>query len=300
MFIGVISDTHGVLPEEVKKFLVPVDEVWHAGDFGGGAEFAGRIRQELCGDKDALLVGDEAMKVVNCVNEKLCGGKDALFASDGAKKALNGADEKSCGSEDPLLAGDEAMKVVNEATDKLCGGEDESNAEGGVVQNEREKCAGVSGDFLTEPEAEGRTEPEAVDGIEPNAKGGTEQSLASRKIKTFRAVSGNCDGQDIRRDYPESLFFEVEGLKVLMTHIGGYPGRYDLRAEALIDRYKPDIFVCGHSHILKVMNDAGRNMLTINPGACGNQGWHVLRTALRFHIDKGKIHDMEVLNLPRN
>ena len=85
-----------------------------------------------------------------------------------------------------------------------------------------------------------------------------------------------------------------------MKHIGGYPGHYDLRAEALIDRYKPDIFVCGHSHILKVMNDARRNMLTINPGACGNQGWHVLRTALRFHIDKGKIHDMEVLNLPRN
>lgn len=244
MFIGVISDTHGVLPEEVKKFLVPVDEVWHAGDFGGGAEFAECIRRELCGSKDTFLASDGAMKVVNCANTKLCGG------------------------------------------------EDESNAEGGVVQNEREKCAGVSEDLLTELEAGDVTEPEA--------KGGTEQSYASRKVKTFRAVSGNCDGQDIRRDYPESLFFEIEGLKILITHIGGYPGRYDLRAEALIDRYKPDIFVCGHSHILKVMNDARRNMLTINPGACGNQGWHVLRTALRFHIDKGKIHDMEVLNLPRN
>ena len=213
MFIGVISDTHGVLPEEVKNFLAPVDEVWHAGDFGGGAEFAGRIRLELSG-------GDNEAE------------RDA-----------------ASGAELPLqrdIAGGAELPARGDAGDSA------------------------------------------------------EQKPAPRKHKVFRAVSGNCDGQDLRRDYPESLFFEVEGLKVLMTHIGGYPGHYDLRAEALINRYKPDIFVCGHSHILKVMNDARRNMLTINPGACGNQGWHVLRTALRFHIDKGKIHDMEVLNLPRN
>ena len=84
-----------------------------------------------------------------------------------------------------------------------------------------------------------------------------------------------------------------------MTHIGGYPGRYDPRARQLIDSYKPDIFVCGHSHILKVVRDTRRNMLVLNPGAAGIQGFHVVRTALRFHIDEGRIHDMEVIELDR-
>ena len=88
-------------------------------------------------------------------------------------------------------------------------------------------------------------------------------------------------------------------MKVLMTHIGGYPGRYDKRAMELIMKYRPDIFVCGHSHILKVVRDTKRNMMVINPGAAGIQGFHVVRTALRFHIGDGVIHDMEVFELDR-
>jgi predicted phosphodiesterase len=88
-------------------------------------------------------------------------------------------------------------------------------------------------------------------------------------------------------------------MKVLMTHIGGYPGRYDPRARKLIDEYRPDIFICGHSHILKVVRDPKRNMLVINPGAAGIQGFHVVRTALRFVIQDGQISDMELFELDR-
>jgi predicted phosphodiesterase len=84
-----------------------------------------------------------------------------------------------------------------------------------------------------------------------------------------------------------------------MTHIGGYLGHYPLNVRAMIDAHRPDIFVCGHSHILKVMHDKQYNLLAINPGAAGLQGWQLVRTALRFQIDSGKIHDMEVFELPR-
>lgn len=164
MYIGVISDNHGVFSQEFKDFLAPVDQIWHAGDFGGGLETAKEI---------------------------------AAFK--------------------PLIG-----------------------------------------------------------------------------------VSGNCDSHDLRYEHPLVQLFNCEGLKVLMTHIGGYPGHYDNRALALIEAHHPDIFVCGHSHILKVINDAKRNMLVINPGAAGVQGWQVVRTALRFHIDDGKIHDMEVFELKRD
>lgn len=163
MFIGVISDTHGVFDPRFKEFLEPVDQIWHAGDFGGGTDTAAEI---------------------------------AAFK--------------------PLV---------------------------GVV--------------------------------------------------------GNCDNRSLLYDYPMHRFFECEGLKVLMTHIGGYPGRYDKKARELIDRHRPDIFVCGHSHILKVVRDPRRDMLVINPGAAGIQGFHIVRTALRFHIDKGRIHDMEIFELDR-
>ena len=102
-----------------------------------------------------------------------------------------------------------------------------------------------------------------------------------------------------RRFYPHHQLFDRCGMKVLMIHIGGYPGRYDPRARALIDGYHPDIFVCGHSHILRVMNDHKRNMMVINPGAAGIYGFHLVRTALRFHIDDGRIHDMEVYELDK-
>ncbi len=163
-YIGLISDTHSVFDDEFKKFLDPVDELWHAGDFGGGIGFANEI---------------------------------AAFK--------------------PLVG-----------------------------------------------------------------------------------VHGNCDGQDIREEYPHHQFFEREGVSVLMTHIGGYPGRYDLRAQALIEAYRPRVFVCGHSHILRVMYDERYEMLTLNPGACGIQGWHNVRTALRFRIEGDEVKDMEHFDLPRS
>ena len=163
MHIGLISDTHGVFSPQFREFLAPVDQIWHAGDFGGGLDLAKEIAE----------------------------------------------------------------------------------------------------------------------------------------FKPLVGVAGNCDNHDLRYTHPLHRFFVCEGMTVLMTHIGGYPGRYDPRARKLIDEYRPDIFVCGHSHILKVMRDPGRNMMVMNPGAAGNQGFHVVRTALRFHIDDGRIHDMEVFELDR-
>ena len=163
MYIGLISDTHGVFSQEFRDFLAPVDQIWHAGDFGGGLELAEEI---------------------------------AAFK--------------------PLVG-----------------------------------------------------------------------------------VAGNCDNYNLRFTHPVHRFFECEGMKVLMTHIGGYPGRYDVRAKELINKYSPDIFVCGHSHILKVVRDPNRDMLVLNPGAAGLQGFHVFRTALRFKIEAGRIHSMEIFELPK-
>lgn len=118
-------------------------------------------------------------------------------------------------------------------------------------------------------------------------------------FKPLKGVAGNFDNHALRYEHPLFRFFECEGLKVLMTHVGGYPGRYDSRAIKLIEEHKPDIFVCGHSHILKVVRDTKRNMLVINPGAAGIQGFHVVRTALRFHIENGRMHSMEVFELDR-
>lgn len=164
MYVGLISDTHGIFSDGFRKFFEPVDVIWHAGDFGGGASFA--------------------------------------------------------------------------------------------------------------------------------------EDMAA--FKPVVGVCGNCDGQDIRFMHPQHRYMEVEGMKILMTHIGGSPGHYDIRAHALIDNYKPDVFICGHSHILKVMRDTQLDMLYINPGAAGLQGWQVVRTALRFRIEDGAIKDMEVFELPRN
>ena len=163
MYIGLISDTHGVFSEPFKEFLAPVDVIWHAGDWGGDAAF--------------------------------------------------------------------------------------------------------------------------VDGI--------------AEFKPVVGVSGNCDGATVRYLYPEVQVLQLQGLKVLMTHIGGSPGHYYPRALALIRQFGPDVFVCGHSHILKVMHDPDHDLLYLNPGAAGLQGWQQVRTALRFVIDGTGIHDMEVYNLPR-
>ena len=129
--------------------------------------------------------------------------------------------------------------------------------------------------------------------------GGIQTAEAIAAFKPLKGVYGNCDGYDVRLDYPLYQLFDCEGMKVLMTHIGGYPGRYDSRARALIDEFRPDLFVCGHSHILKVVNDVKRNMLVMNPGAAGIQGFHVVRTALRFRIGNADIRGLEVFELDR-
>ena len=129
--------------------------------------------------------------------------------------------------------------------------------------------------------------------------GGIQTAEAIAAFKPLKGVYGNCDGYDVRLDYPLYQLFDCEGLKVLMTHIGGYPGRYDPRARALIDEFRPGLFVCGHSHILKVVNDVKRNMLVMNPGAAGIQGFHIVRTALRFRIEGADIRGLEVFELDR-
>ena len=163
MYIGLISDTHGVFTDDIREFLSPVDEIWHAGDFGGGLSLAWEISQ----------------------------------------------------------------------------------------------------------------------------------------FKPLVGVCGNADEYNLRYDYPPYRFFEREGQGILMTHIGGYPRHYNVAAEQLIRQCRPTIFVCGHSHILRVMHDDFYDMMVLNPGACGQQGFHLSRTALRFRLDKDGLHDMEVYDIPR-
>ena len=115
--------------------------------------------------------------------------------------------------------------------------------------------------------------------------------------RPLRAVYGNIDGASIRNQFTEELVFECEGLHVYMTHIGGYPGNYSPKALQTIGRVSPGLFICGHSHILKVMPDNSRKLLHMNPGASGKEGFHKFRTALRFKIDQGKIQDLEVIEL---
>lgn len=119
-------------------------------------------------------------------------------------------------------------------------------------------------------------------------------SDAITAIKPIRGVYGNCDGTDIRELHPYLQIFNLEGMKFLMMHIGGYPGRYDYRALQLITAHKPDVFICGHSHILKIVNDKVNNLICINPGAAGYQGFQTVRTALRFKVENGALHNMEV------
>ncbi|MFN5711491.1 MAG: metallophosphoesterase family protein [Bacteroidota bacterium] len=117
------------------------------------------------------------------------------------------------------------------------------------------------------------------------------------KFKTLRAVYGNIDGHVVRSAVPEDLVFEIDGIKIFMTHIGGSPGRYNLRVKSLMQRYKPNIFICGHSHILKVLYDQQMNHLHINPGAAGNHGFHHVKTLIRFDLHQGKPANMEVIEL---
>ncbi len=117
------------------------------------------------------------------------------------------------------------------------------------------------------------------------------------QFKPVRAVYGNIDDALVRRQFPEDNFFEVAGLRVFMTHIGGYPGRYPARIKAQLQRFQPGLFICGHSHIIKVMPDPQHHLLHINPGAAGNHGFHLVKTIVRFNITAGKIHDLQVIEL---
>ncbi len=125
----------------------------------------------------------------------------------------------------------------------------------------------------------------------------TAKNIAS--IKPLKAVYGNIDGQDIRSFYPKYQDFYCEEVKVLMIHIGGYPGKYTAEAQALIKELKPTLFISGHSHILKAINDDKNSLLHLNPGAAGKSGFHKFVTAMKFVIDGANIKDLEVLEIER-
>jgi len=117
------------------------------------------------------------------------------------------------------------------------------------------------------------------------------------KLWLVRGVYGNIDGQKIRTIYPENNRFTCEGLNVWMTHIGGYPGNYDSKIRSEIQNNPPGLFICGHSHILKVIPDKNLNLLHINPGAAGKSGFHIMRTMVRFQIENGTVRNLEVIEL---
>jgi len=123
------------------------------------------------------------------------------------------------------------------------------------------------------------------------------QQLSS--LKPFKAVIGNIDGVDLRQEYPSRLRFVCEEVDVLMVHIGGYPGHYSAEIHNEIHVSPPKLFISGHSHILKVIYDGKYKLLHINPGAAGIQGFHQIRTLIRFSIDKAVIKDLEVIELGR-
>ncbi len=129
--------------------------------------------------------------------------------------------------------------------------------------------------------------------------GSLEVTDALKNIKPLRGVYGNIDGKEIRSEFPLDLIFEIEKKKVWITHIGGYPNRYYPRVKEKISEINPDIFICGHSHILKVMYDKKNDLLHLNPGAAGKHGFHKVRTMLRFTIDDGNIKGMEVIELAK-
>lgn len=128
--------------------------------------------------------------------------------------------------------------------------------------------------------------------------GNIEIAQKLEKIAPVLGVYGNIDGEDIRNVYPLHQHFERDGIRFWMTHIGGVPGRYCIPIRQEIEDNPPDVFICGHSHILKIARDQALDkMLYINPGAAGKQGFHQYRTIVRFDIDGGIIHNVEVINL---
>ncbi|MDV7185847.1 metallophosphoesterase family protein [Lutibacter sp. TH_r2] len=120
-----------------------------------------------------------------------------------------------------------------------------------------------------------------------------------QKIKPLRAVYGNIDDKTIRSEFPLHQKFTIENVPVWITHIGGYPNRYDMSIRNEINQNPPKLFISGHSHILKVMFDKKLNLLHINPGAAGKHGFHKVRTMTRFEINNDKIENLEVIELQK-
>jgi len=129
--------------------------------------------------------------------------------------------------------------------------------------------------------------------------GSMELAVRFEALKPFRAVYGNIDDYKTRVVYPQNLRFTIEKVEVLMTHIGGYPGRYDPSIRGQLLARPPKLFISGHSHILKVMYDKKLDCLHMNPGAAGKYGFHRVRTLLRFVLDEGDIRDLEVIEIGR-
>jgi len=120
-----------------------------------------------------------------------------------------------------------------------------------------------------------------------------------KKMKPLRCVYGNIDDAQARLEFPLHNRFMSEGVDVWITHIGGYPGKYNPNIKAEISANPPKLFICGHSHILKVIFDKKNNFLHMNPGAAGTSGFHQVRTMLRFVIDGDKIKDLEIIEMEK-
>jgi len=129
--------------------------------------------------------------------------------------------------------------------------------------------------------------------------GNIEIADALSAFKPLVAVSGNTDGAGVRVVYPEIQRVACEEIDILMTHIGGYPGRYDQKIFPILKKHPPKLFITGHSHILKVMYDKTLQFLHINPGAMGNSGIHYVKTAVRLVVDGSNMKNLEILELPR-
>jgi len=127
--------------------------------------------------------------------------------------------------------------------------------------------------------------------------GNVQLAEALKKFKPLRGVYGNIDGQDIRSTFPEKLVWTCESITVFMTHIGAYPPNYNASIKKDLISVSPQLFICGHSHILKIMYDEKLQCLHMNPGAAGKQGWHKVRTLIRFTVDGSNIKDCEVIEL---
>jgi putative phosphoesterase len=118
-----------------------------------------------------------------------------------------------------------------------------------------------------------------------------------KTLKPLRAVFGNIDDAEARKEFPLNNRFMCEDVDVWITHIGGYPDKYNINVRGEIRQNPPKLFICGHSHILKVQFDKKLNLLHMNPGAAGKHGFHQVRTMLRFEIDKDKIQNLEVIEI---